>query len=696
MINLFTSYYQCGDLSRQSELDASFVNNVKNPDVDVLYALVDDGSDLPVSSSKIRKINLTQRPTYQDWISLTYTEKLSGISVLANTDIYFDSSIKKLKDALSIPNSFLALSRWEIKGNSSHPHPNPQWSQDVWGLSCDADINRHLYKLLDFPMGIPRCDNKVAYLFAMYGWRVLNPLHHVRSYHLHESEVRGYSKRLDDSIIGGVAYVHPGVGLKDQALLDIDLWAKDTSHLSSFKINKSLEKWIRQADQEDQLSSSASIALPELRRNIEDKINSNSHAAATSPSNNTNGELRDTTPVNMRREVIRRFPLGYQIYDCEDHYRIQCGFGNEGTMIEKGKISTTSPSTDLVSALVPPVINTHLHLISDAPKNETDINFWQFPCATEKQALDNHLRKEALFNHLSEREFVHTYLALPWATYIDRKEFPELILSKLEAHINVLLEIAQHSGKKLRVHTVCQHIRWRNIMHLIARLNITDLHISHNEDGVSEEVRENHPELHIHSWPLVAVNIEDPARSVGITFGKSVKEKQYFASFIGAYMKHYRSDIRIKLLDAARNHNSDDIVVDLGEMWHFNKIVYDQQVQNKQLSDNDKSSEKNRTSNYNKVISDSVFSLCPEGAGPNTLRFWESMAIGSIPVVFADGWRPPLTGNGKLLEDCAIFVNHEDVSRVFDMLREISPEEIDRRQKACMDIYPTFRDAQCF
>ena len=43
-----------------------------------------------------------------------------------------------------------------------------------------------------------------------------------------------------------------------------------------------------------------------------------------------------------------------------------------------------------------------------------------------------------------------------------------------------------------------------------------------------------------------------------------------------------------------------------------------------------------KTSAYNDYLLKSVFSLCPSGSGPNSIRLWESLGIGTIPVVLAD------------------------------------------------------------
>tara|TARA_B110000879_G_C10909636_1_gene407783 strand:+ start:140 stop:508 length:369 start_codon:yes stop_codon:yes gene_type:complete len=90
------------------------------------------------------------------------------------------------------------------------------------------------------------------------------------------------------------------------------------------------------------------------------------------------------------------------------------------------------------------------------------------------------------------------------------------------------------------------------------------------------------------------------------------------------------------LFEAAKDYGKEDVFVDLVNEWHFNKVVYEEQVLQKEIESHHIDEHHQRTFRYNAILSDTKFSLCPEGAGPNTLRFWESIAVGSIPVIFSD------------------------------------------------------------
>eukprot|EP01093_Parvamoeba_rugata_P009555 TRINITY_DN26381_c0_g1_i1.p1 TRINITY_DN26381_c0_g1~~TRINITY_DN26381_c0_g1_i1.p1 ORF type:complete len:238 (-),score=29.55 TRINITY_DN26381_c0_g1_i1:181-894(-) len=164
-------------------------------------------------------------------------------------------------------------------------------------------------------------------------------------------------------------------------------------------------------------------------------------------------------------------------------------------------------------------------------------------------------------------------------------------------------------------------------------IGVTNLHLSHKNSKSEAVQNDAGHSFKLHGWPLIAVNYVTPERSEGME-RKAIKDKKLLASFIGAHMPHYLNDSRVQLFEAAKSSGRDDVLVDLGNEWHFNKVVYEEQVLSKEIEAHHIDEHHQKTFRYNTILSDSVFSLCPIGAGPNTLRFWESIAVGSIPIIF--------------------------------------------------------------
>lgn len=94
----------------------------------------------------------------------------------------------------------------------------------------------------------------------------------------------------------------------------------------------------------------------------------------------------------------------------------------------------------------------------------------------------------------------------------------------------------------------------------------------------------------------------------------SVEKRKYKFSFFGAYNSH---PIR-KELELYNSQNCP--IVDTGS-WHYYKDDVSREIQEKSYIDN---------------LTNTVFNLCPQGTGSSTIRLYEAMACGSIPVIFND------------------------------------------------------------
>ena len=247
-INLFMPYYTPKDRERADELNYCFQRNLDSGLFARIVLMVDDDSKPPKEDRRVSVMRLDRRPTYLDWVRESRKHCMGQISVLANSDIYFDDSLGRLLEIFAAePKAFIALTRFDKAGDDLVPHTHPHWSQDTWAfMPAEEDDELHDHRF-DVPLGVPRCDNKIAYVFATQGYQLFNPLPHVRSIHVHETGLRYYSKKGDRRVIGGVAMAHPGGDLMDPAKLDIEVWSERSDQVADVKINKTLEHWAREA-----------------------------------------------------------------------------------------------------------------------------------------------------------------------------------------------------------------------------------------------------------------------------------------------------------------------------------------------------------------------------------------------------------------------------------------------------------------
>ena len=284
--------------------------------------------------------------------------------------------------------------------------------------------------------------------------------------------------------------------------------------------------------------------------------------------------------------------------------------------------------------------------------------FWQYPVITEKT-----------FNQQNE-QFTN-FVGFPWATVIDKGYNLSDIHYLLRPQID----------KKLQNYTCCQHIHFRRLIPLFRSLDITRVYTPHKI--VDEDVIED---IKIKPCPLYAVNIEDSNRNgrfEGIDLINYERDVLY--SFIGAHMQHYLSDIRLKIFEM--NHPESCVIENTG-MWHFEKQVYTnaQNTGGQTVTDNDS------VEHYNDLLLRSKFSLCPGGAGPNTIRFWESLGAGAIPVLLSDTYELP---KHELWNDAIIQIKESDVNNIREITKNYSDDKIRHMRTKCMDIYNHFKDNYC-
>ena len=77
-------------------------------------------------------------------------------------------------------------------------------------------------------------------------------------------------------------------------------------------------------------------------------------------------------------------------------------------------------------------------------------------------------------------------------------------------------------------------------------------------------------------------------------------------------------------------------------------------------------------------MNDSKYTLCPSGSGPNSIRLWEALAVGSIPIVLSDNLDLP---NHELMYDSILKIRESDLYNIERILRNIPKEEEEKEEK---------------
>ena len=193
-IHLYTTYYNEVNNYRKDELLTCLKNNISNKAISKIIVF-NEADSIPIKSPKLREIIIKKRPTYNDFIEFINAHTTEDdINIIANTDIYFDKNIEVLKH-INLKDTCLALSRWDTADTIKPKLYNHNDSQDVWVFK--GPIKENLSA--NFPLGVPRCDNRLLYELEKAEYMVLNPAFSIKSYHIHKGQ-RALVYSEDDKI----------------------------------------------------------------------------------------------------------------------------------------------------------------------------------------------------------------------------------------------------------------------------------------------------------------------------------------------------------------------------------------------------------------------------------------------------------------------------------------------------------------
>ncbi len=276
--------------------------------------------------------------------------------------------------------------------------------------------------------------------------------------------------------------------------------------------------------------------------------------------------------------------------------------------------------------------------------------FWQYPVITEKSFYE-------------QNKYDDYYLGIPWATIIDKKK---------ELDIEYLIKHCYRS----KLYTCCQHIRFRQLIPLFKILGISTLYTPHMKKG--ENMIEG---IKIKPCPLFAKVVEDDLEY----FRNIHHPREYVYSFKGGHQSGYMSDIRQRIFEM--EHPQNCFIENTGE-WHFNKVVYTpSQNKNGDISVN--SSHTSREQEYKQLLKESRFTLCPSGTGPNSIRFWEALGAGSIPIILSDQMTLP---EHSLWKDAIIRLDEGKLEKLSFIILGINEEREREMRNNCVKIYHFFRN----
>jgi hypothetical protein len=578
---------------------------------------------LQAAGDQVLVHRLGRKPSFADWIELSLHYALEAdLSICAHLPIELDAHfLAQALREIQTHQTLLCISAHHAKcPDALVLRDRPERSQDAWALTPEAvrEVAQSFGPALRIDLGMSGSGNRLAYEFWLRSWCLINPCQRVFAWD-HEDERPPEAAFNDVRMLGGAAFVNPSSSLAVASMVDIII----------LSLNQSAPYSLRHE----------SVALGEqlpLGDSLELQERGELWRAESSRVNLEGGKLVLRSSIDMGEwDEIHHYTDRFKVYgkdsllafvDLEWPSLLICadpGFAGfrSGEMMEAFFWGFCPPVTEFIP-----------DHISDEKLFPGHLNFWQYPCRTEQDAFARHQRIDA---PAFGSRVVHTYLGLPWATWIDSKQFPVQLLKAFGDRFRSVRAYLADSGFDFQVHTVCQHIDWKlsKCIKHFERADVNQLWIAHKHKGWDRE-----GQLHLRAWPLFAVNLLDSARCEGLEVWP-MEQKRVFASFKGAHMENYMSDIRLRLRDLACLEGYEIEVTDL---WHFHEFVFDYQIGG--LEEKREVAKHRDIVEYNELLTQTQFSLCPAGSGPNTLRLWESLGIGSIPVVLSDRYEFPDLG----------------------------------------------------
>ena len=240
------------------------------------------------------------------------------------------------------------------------------------------------------------------------------------------------------------------------------------------------------------------------------------------------------------------------------------------------------------------------------------------------------------------------YIAVPWTQILNSHwlDFPGR-----QPRDEYFKHLSKQKIEQKNNFTVCQHDSYMQLREYFKHLNITKVFAcaAYDYDRING----------VDIIPMPYIN----------TFSFQEKEKDILVSFLGSVTHESRETIK-------RNIQGDNII--FRDTYHITSDFFEK---------NNKLEEEQE---YENILSRSRFSLCPRGSNPNSVRFWESLAAGAIPILISDNYKLPDWD----WDSTIIRIKESDLNNLnYDQLKNIilRVEDEDKRRINCLKAYDFFK-----
>jgi len=683
---------------RQAEIDACLRLNLDNPHLDEVHVLTETWTDFaflePVLRKKLQQVVIGRRLTYQAAIDYYNHATPDTICILANADIFTDGSLAVL-DHADFKHSVMALNRYEynhdtqrslmngLEYNYNFPMLFPNWGPSIWTQDAWIWKTPHLrVDAVDTPLGTTGCDNRFAHALKEAGFMVYNPSFLVSINHYDRLSGQVSDKGIRKGRVSIVRDPAPPDATQRRVYLPnaddlIDTFTTEATLEPGPPANKPLHT-LRQK-KSIQLLPFTPYASSYAPQHPADHAHWESAGAWRPATDDPTPTLECEFPTVSRLNIldIAGSPCTRQdeTFAYVSKFRLSYYLGGKWTPVEP--IYTGLPRSNgnfIKRTYLTPIYckKLRIHCVEAKPFVALKVRCfgttlhtqkgdymltaydsdWQTPVATEYSA----------YKYLKSHLPCH-YFAFPWATLIDETWVKQ-------THLRTLLdEYLRDAPLTPPYCTVVQHIRYKTLLPTFEALNIRTVFASHCTEADKADFESKG--ICLYPFSLFPVQASNDTNLVPF------QDRTYLASFIGQTRhKAFPTNLRETLVTTFSAYS--DCFIKSRSQWHYQEVVF-KGAETTQKEDEDI---------YKLVLQYSKFSLCPAGTGPNSIRIWESMSYGAIPVVLADTLiLPKIRQDWK---DAIIVWKEQDLEGLYQYLKSIPINELEARRKACLDLYDTY------
>lgn len=252
------------------------------------------------------------------------------------------------------------------------------------------------------------------------------------------------------------------------------------------------------------------------------------------------------------------------------------------------------------------------------------------------------------FKQLSDITDIN-YIAVPWTQILNSHwlDFPGK--QQRDFYLKILSKqiISQQNN-----FTVCQHDSYMLLRDYFKHLNITKVFSPLHD-------RENL----MHNIGVIPI-----AFTCNFTFNEYA-DKDIPVSFVGTYTSH-------PIRENMRNRIQGSYII-YRDTYHIdsNSFIVDNYRKKEELE-------------YRDILERSRFSLCPRGSSPSSVRFWESLSAGAIPILISDNWvLPEWDWDNTIITIPECIFNNYTYKDIMNIVDNISIERETQLRQNCLKAY---------